>query len=436
MYLLYSLCFTLAFLMALPYFLVRGILHKKYFSSVYQRLGMIPIQSPGVAGGIWIHAVSVGEVLAVIPLAAALKCRWPERPLYVSTTTNTGQALALHRLADRALVFYFPLDWRFAIRQSLDRVRPSLVIIAETEIWPNFLRECSLRRVPVLLVNGRISDRSFRRYSAVRWFIKASLQRFSGLCMQTSVDGERILSLGSAPERTEVCGNLKYDVKPPEGISDKVLYFRRLLGLAEDVFLVAAGSTMKDEELLVFQAFQTLKQVCPSAVLLIAPRHPERFRDVEQLLASLALRYVKRSTLEIDMVRLNPEVILLDSMGELSTLYALADVVFIGGSLVPRGGHNILEPALFAKPILFGPHMTNFKEMAEHFLRSQAAIQVADSWELASRLIELSKDRRLRQETGENGYHILQSNSGATERLLERVERLLSATVPLMPVGG
>jgi 3-deoxy-D-manno-octulosonic-acid transferase len=436
MYLLYSFCFTLAFLVALPYFLVCGILHKKYFSSVRQRLGIVPMQSPGVVGGIWIHAVSVGEVLAVVPLAAALKRRWPDRPLYVSTTTNTGQALALQRLADTALVFYFPLDWRFAIRKSLDRLRPSLVIIAETEIWPNFLRECSLRRIRVLLVNGRISDRSFRRYSAVRWFIQDSLQRFSGLCMQTSLDGERIISLGAAPERTEVCGNLKYDVKPLEGISEKVLYFRRLLGLLEDVFLVAAGSTMKDEEPLVLQAFEALKRVCPSAVLLIAPRHPERFREVEQLLASHALRSVKRSTLEIDMVRLNPEVVLLDSMGELSTLYALADVVFIGGSLVSRGGHNLLEPALFAKPILFGPHMNNFKEMAEHFLRHQAAIQVSDAWELASRLVELSKNKRLRQETGENGYHILQSNSGATERILERVERLLSATVPLTPVGG
>ena len=263
MYLLYSFCFTLAFLLALPYFVVSGILHKKYFSSVCQRLGSVPRHLPSHEGGIWIHAVSVGEVLAVLPLVDALMQRWPERRLYVSTTTNTGQSLAVQRLSDRATVFYFPFDWRLAVRRCLDRIRPEIMIIAETEIWPNFLRECSLRRIPVLLVNGRISDRSFKRYRAFRWFIKESLQRFSSLCMQTSVDGERILSLGSPPDRTEICGNLKYDVKAPGGIAEKAMNYRRLLGLIDSAFLVVAGSTMKGEEPLVLRCLRFSKTALP-----------------------------------------------------------------------------------------------------------------------------------------------------------------------------
>ena len=430
MHLLYSFCFTLGFLVALPYFLLRGLWQKKYLSNFKQRLGLLPaaVDSSG-QGGVWIHAVSVGELLAVLPLAQALRRKWPERPLFVSTITITGQHLANQKLSGIARVFYFPFDWRFSVRRSLSRVRPRIVLIAETEIWPNFLRECQLRRIPVLLINGRISDRSLSWYRRIRWFMKRTLSYVSYCCMQSEIDLERIRSLGVPLEKTEVCGNLKYEMNSPHGIEEKMEDYRRLLGLKDSSFLVVAGSTMKDEESPVLAAFQKLRKHSPQAVLLLAPRHPERFKEVEQLLREYPFYSIRRSTIRAKdqpgSTR-TPDVILLDTVGELATLYALAEVVFIGGSLVPRGGHNLLEPALFRKAVLFGPSMSNFRQVAEHFVRKKAAIQVANEDTLAEKLIELYQDPALRQEIGQNGYQILSANRGATQCILKRMEALLS----------
>jgi len=283
---LYSFCFTLGFLLALPYFLAEALLHRKYLSCFWQRLGYLPSDiHSSLQQGIWIHAVSVGEVLAILPLLQAIEKKWPERPLFVSTTTLTGQTLAKLRLSGKARIFYFPFDWKFSVSKSLDQIRPGLVLIAETEIWPNFLRECHRRGIPVMLVNGRISERSVQWYSWVRWFMKDTLAYFTNLCMQTQVDLERILSLGAPPQRAMVCGNLKYDMGVPEGMEQRVAHYRSLFNVTESSFLVVAGSTMKDEEKPVLSAFRILKSHCPQAVLLLAPRHPERFDEVEQILA-------------------------------------------------------------------------------------------------------------------------------------------------------
>jgi 3-deoxy-D-manno-octulosonic-acid transferase len=430
MYFLYSCCFTLAFLIAFPYFLVRGILQRKYFSNFRQRLGWFSLsghQPPD--GGLWIHAVSVGEVLAVVPLVRELKSRWPERRLYVSTTTHTGQTLASQRLGDIATILYFPFDWRFSVRHALDRVGPAAILITETEIWPNFLRECTLRRIPVVLVNGRISDRSVNRYNWIRPFIRRSLADFSRLLMQTAKDRERIVSLGAAPDRTEVCGNLKFDLKPVVDPGQVVEKYRRMLGLREDSLVVVAGSTMKGEEEQFLVAFGSLRRQYPSTFLVLAPRHPERFNEVEQLLSGQPLSFGRRSSLDERRDRMPVDILLLDTMGELASLYALADIVFIGGSLVARGGHNILEPALFKKPVLFGPHMNNFREVALCFLQQQAAFQVSNSADLAARLVELARDKKLRGKMGENGFQILHANSGATERILRHVEAILKCDI-------
>src|SRR5262245_57202418 len=296
MHFLYSLVFTLGFIAALPYFLFQALLHRKYLSSLRQRFGILPkINSSTADGNIWIHAVSFGEVLAVLPLVRAVQTRWPERRLYVSTATLTGQTLARRKLAGGAEVFYFPLDWRFSVRKSLDTVRPSLVLIAETEIWPNFLRECRRRSIPVLLVNGRISDRSVNRYQSIKRFMHRVLEDISLSCMQTTLDRDRLLSLGADPQRVDVTGNLKYEIEAPEAFETKAESYRQLLGLPPDRFVVVAGSTMKDEEPLVLEAFETLRALCWDAVLVIAPRHPERFREVERLLAERSMKYVKRS---------------------------------------------------------------------------------------------------------------------------------------------
>jgi 3-deoxy-D-manno-octulosonic-acid transferase len=427
MHLLYSLVFTLGFTAALPYFLFQALLHRKYFFSFWQRFGILPAAiSLGQKGGIWIHAVSVGEVMAVLPLIQAVQTRWPERRLVVSTATLTGQTLARKKLPGEIGVFYFPLDWRFTVRKSLNTIQPSLVLIAETEIWPNFLRECGARSIPVLLVNGRISDRSVSRYRKIKPFMRRVLRDISFCCMQTELDRDRLLSLGVDPGKVDVAGNLKYEIAAPSSSEGKAEAYRELLGLSPNRFVVVAGSTMKDEEPLVLAAFETLRVACSEAVLILAPRHPERFREVEKLLSDQSIAYVRRSDLHTAANGAGQErhVVLLDSMGELATLYALASVVFIGGSLVPTGGHNILEPALFRKPILFGPSMSNFREMSEDFLQQQAAVQVKDSAELGSALVRMFRDAEFRQRTGERGYAILMANRGATQRILDRIESI------------
>ena len=427
MHLFYSLVFTLGFITALPYFLLQALLHRKYFSSFWQRFGILPEGiSSNAKGSIWIHAVSVGEVLAVLPLVEAVQARWPGRRLFVSTATLTGQTLARKKLAVEIGVFYFPLDWRFTVRKSLDTIEPSLVLIAETEIWPNFLRECGARSIPVLLVNGRLSDRSVSRYRKIKPFMRRVLEDVSFCCMQTELDRDRLLRLGADPGKVEVVGNLKYEIAAPAAIEAKTEAYRQLLGLLPTRFVVVAGSTMKDEEPLVLAAFQTLWAVCSEAVLVIAPRHPERFREVEKLLSDRSVAYVRRSDLKPGTHGASQErqVVLLDSMGELATLYALASVVFIGGSLVPTGGHNILEPALFRKPILFGPSMSNFREMAEYFLQRQAAVQVGDSAELGNELIRMFRDAEFRQRIGDRGHAILMANRGAAQKIVNRIESI------------
>jgi 3-deoxy-D-manno-octulosonic-acid transferase len=469
MHLFYSFCFTLGFVLALPYFLFQALFHQKYFLSLRQRLGNLPAQFAALPeGGIWIHAVSVGEVLAVLPLVNTLQLKWPNRPLFVSATTLAGQKLAKTRLAEKASIFFFPLDWAFAVRKALDSVRPAIVLVAETEVWPNFLRECRERNVPVMLVNGRLSDQSVRRYRLIRRFMKNVLSTFDFCCMQTQRDCDRLLSLGVSQSKIEVCGNLKYEIATPKGIEGKGKAYRELLGVDDKWFVVVAGSTMKDEEVQVLSAFRVLRDRCPQALLILAPRHPERFKEVEGILAERAFHYRKRSQLahelrsggppevpscsmgnesvrnkeglERGLVReplgeasrsdLDPEteVILLDSMGELATLYALADLVFIGGSLVPTGGHNILEPALYRKPVLFGPHMSNFREISDKFLDNQAAIRVESSSDLGAKFVELSRNAGLRRSLGERGHAVLTANRGAALKILSRVESVLSAS--------
>ena len=427
MHLLYSLVFTLGFIAALPYFLFQALLHRKYFASFWQRFGILPeALSSRPKAGIWIHAVSVGEVMAVLPLIQAVQARWPGRQLFVSTVTLTGQTLARKKLASDIGVFYFPLDWRFAVRKCLATVQPSLVLIAETEVWPNFLQECGQRSIPVMLVNGRISDRSVSRYRTIKPFMRRVLKNISFCCMQTELDRDRLLSLGVEPGRVEVAGNLKYEIGAPGAIEGKIQNYRQLLGLSPNRFVVVAGSTMKDEESLVLNAFETLRGACSEAVLVLAPRHPERFREVEKLLSDRSIAYVKRSDLNMESNGSGEarQVVLLDSMGELATLYALASVVFIGGSLVPTGGHNILEPALFRKPILFGPSMSNFREMTQDFLQQQAAVQVRDSAELGSELVRMFRDAEFRQRVGDRGHGILMANRGAAQRILNRIESI------------
>ncbi len=431
MFLLYSILFTCVILVGLPYFLVQGLLHNKYLVSLPQRLGFLPADIVHLPPRkIWIHAVSVGEVLAVLPLVRRLQVEFPEHSLLFSTTTITGQELARTKLTDSVRCFFFPLDFSWVTRRVLKQIQPELVVIAETEIWPHFLRQCHRQKIPVLLANGRISDKSAKNYEWITWMTRRVLPWFSACLMQTSGDCERIVRIGALPEKVEACGNLKYDLNAPVDLDHKIDFFRMLLGLSGYRFVFIAGSTLKGEEEIVLGAFAEFRKVEPRALLIIAPRHPERFSEVAALLELKGVNFVRRSKLAerepADSIP-KPDVILLDTIGELATLYALADLVLVGGSLAPRGGHNILEPALFHKPVLFGPHMYNFREMARLFLERQAGFVVQNETELKDNLDRLYHDPALRKSTGERGFSIIEANRGATEKIVRQIAQLLRA---------
>jgi len=421
-YWLYSLGLGAFYMAGLPAFATQAVLRGKYRRGLGERLGCVP-RWAGSLPPVWLHAVSVGEVMAATPLARELAARWPELPLLVSTVTDTGRGVAEGRLPARQFVF-FPLDFGWAVRPALDRLRPRAVLLTETEIWPNFLRACSTRGIPVVLVNGRISQRSFPRYRRVRRFFGRVLQGIRLFCMQTPEDARRILDLGAPPERVHVVGNLKFDlagVGPATGGTDGPAV-RQMLGLPPSRPVLVAGSTHRGEEGPVLEAFKAVRRSVPDLTLLLAPRHPERLGEVEALLERERLPWVYRSRLPADVL---PAVILVDTMGELARLYAAGTVVFVGGSLVPIGGHNILEPASHARPVLFGPHMGNFADMARLFLEHQAGVQVREAGMLAEEILRLLREPNVAGRMGESGRAIVGTHRGAGRRTVDLLEALL-----------
>jgi len=372
----------------------------------------------------WIHAVSVGEASAAVPLVEAIGRRWPELSIVMTTVTPTGARIVAERVGRLATHRYFPVDLPGPVRRALDAVRPRFFIGLETELWPNFLRALGSRGIPAMVANGRISDRSFRRYQLVRGLVARMLSRVSVFGMQSDEDARRIIALGAPPERVVVTGNLKADLptRPPEHDA----LWGRLLGGADGRLLLIAGSTHPGEEALVLDAYQSLYARFPNMRLLLAPRHPPRADEVERLVRDRGLSVVRRS-----MVPERPDpqaVIVLDTVGELADLYALADVVFVGGSLVPVGGHNMLEPAQRRKPVLFGPHTSNFKESAELLRSAGAAVIVDNAIDLAREAERLLGDADLRRVMGEAGLAAVAARQGALAGTLQLIERHLIGT--------
>lgn len=419
MYWVYSLGLAAFFIGGLPVFAAQAVLRHKYRRSLPERLGRVATWT-GPVPPIWLHAVSVGEVMAATPLALELASRRPDLPLLVSTVTDTGRAVAEQRLPARQYVF-FPLDFGWAVRPALDRLRPRAVLLTETEIWPNFIRACGMRGIPVVLINGRISPRSFPRYRRVRPLFARVLQGIGLFCMQTSQDAARILELGAPEDRVHVVGNLKFDLAMA-GHTGEGLAVRTMLGLPNARPVLVAGSTHRGEEESVLKAFQAARRAAPNLVLLLAPRHPERLADVEGLLAQAGLQWVRRSRLPVEEL---PPVILLDTMGELARLYAAGTIVYVGGSLVPIGGHNVLEAAAYARPVLFGPHMGNFAEMARIFLEQGAGLQVRDATELGEEIVRLLAEPAAARRMGEVGRGIVDTHRGASRRTVDLLERVL-----------
>ena len=446
MYALYSLLTAAGMFLLSPYFLVRGLMDGKYLGNIRERLGWAFPKELWLGKGqeccegtIWIHAVSVGEVLAAYPLAKQLKQRYRERRLVISTTTATGQKLARDRMQFADAIFYFPLDWRGPVRRALNTVRPAAVIIVETEIWPNFLRECRRMEVPVIFVNGRLSERSFRGFhraitfsgGALRGFLKRILNDATLFLMQGEEDASRLLKLGADAERVMVAGNLKYDLDDPQE-SPLSKWLAEELARNHRQPVVVAGSLVANEEIHILQAFAQVERQFPRALLILAPRKPDRFDEAARIIAESKRELVRRSEITLNgagsaTLSAVGSVLLLDTVGELASIYRLADAVFVGGSLVPSGGHNILEPAAFSKVPIYGPSMNNFREMAAKFLHAGASVQVNTPEELGAAWIGLLKDDMRAMRMGAAARDLVDRNRGATARVLARIEQIVDA---------
>lgn len=417
---LYSALLAVALAGYVPVLLARRLRGRRPGAPLRHRLGRIGEGLPPEPR-CWVHAVSVGESIAAIPLIEEIRRRWPDLSVVVTTVTPTGAHVVKERLAGVAEHRYFPVDLPGPVRRAVDAVRPRFVIGMETELWPNFYRVLAERAIPTMIANGRISDRSFRRYRLVRGLMGAVLRRITVLAMQSEEDARRIMALGAPAERVVVTGSLKAD-QPVEEAGARELW-ERLLGLTSGEPVWIAGSTHRGEDEAVLDAFATLRQRFPGLRLLLAPRHPDRVEDIERLAQERHLSAVRRSALP--RAHAAGAVVILDTVGELANLYRVADVVFVGGSLVPTGGHNMLEPALRAKPVLFGPHTGNFRDSAELLLRADGARLVRDGAELERVVEALLADPSAARAMGERGFRAVVSRQGAVRATIDLIEKYL-----------
>lgn len=429
MYLAYSLLLSLGLLLLSPYFLFQALAHRKYITGLRERLGSLPKldRQPVV----WLHCVSVGETQAARPLVERIRKELPHHALVVSTVTLTGQKLARDLFREQAArVVYFPFDWRWSVRRALNALSPSVVVVMETELWPNFLRECKAREIPVALVNGRISRKSFGRYLKIRFFLRHVLDCLSIAVMQSEQDAERILQLGMTKERVFSAGNLKFEAV---GNTDQKTDFKNRFGLQSDVPLVLAASTHAPEEKIVLESLRKLRESQPGVRLMIAPRHPERFNEVAELIGASGLSWARRTDAPAS-TDTSATVILLDTIGELPSTYSYASVVFVGGSIVDRGGHNVLEPAAHGVAVITGAHTHNFHAIVALLNEAKAILQLGpvEGGEavvaLAEALRRLLVNEEWRRELGERAKQLIAANQGAVEKTMKLIAPLFAQT--------
>jgi 3-deoxy-D-manno-octulosonic-acid transferase len=430
MYFVYSLLLTIGVIALMPRFLIGALRHRKYVTGLIERLGKVPIIEANGRPVVWLHCVSVGETEAARPLVHALRNRFPSHALIVSTTTLTGQAFARKAFAEQvAAIFYFPIDWAWTVRRVLSALNPSAILIMETELWPRLFRECRRRKIPVALVNGRISEKSFRGYRIPGRFIRRVVNDLTMALMQSEPDAERLRRLGFPNERIHVSGNLKFDSAKMSGTEDLTSELRDRFGLDGSARLIVAASTHEPEERVICEALQSLLHDA-RVRLVIAPRHPERFDDVAALLRGSGQTWARRSDRANESDK-DCDVILLDSIGELRAVYPLADIVFVGGSITPHGGHNVLEPAAAGVCVVTGPHTQNFAAIMKALLENHALVQLPElpleetTQHLASVLKELLSDDERRRELADNARAVCEQNRGATERAIEMLASIL-----------
>lgn len=435
MYFLYGLLYTLGFILMLPVFAVSAVLRTKHGAGFFQRLGFLPKFKPDKRFVVWIHCVSVGETNAARPLIDAIRDAYPDHRLIVSTVTRTGQKIAREIFKDKAdCVFYVPFDFRWTVRKALRHFEPNALLLMETELWFNLIRETNKAKVRLAIVNGRLSERSFDRYTKIKRFMKRVLGYLDLALMQENADATRIMGLGLRASKVKVLGNLKYDHDADVKEKGVTAELRDRFGINGDAPLIIAASTHSPEEKWLLDAF---KQVWKSSNenlprLMIVPRHPERFTDVAEQIKGTGFTWVRRSEAESDRDK-TAEVILLDSIGELRAAYPLAEVVFVGGSLIPHGGQSIFEPASAGRAIVTGAHTANFKAAVEEFKTKNALLQLesADeervSTDLADTFTALIANDELRHTLGRNALEVMTQNRGAAVRTLEYLAPLLNS---------
>ena len=431
MFFLYSFLLTIAFVILSPLLLIRS---GKYLAGFTQRLGFLPKFEAEGKTVIWLHCVSVGETQAARPLLSELITSYPNHKFVVSTTTRTGQKLAREVFKDQAaLVFYFPYDWRFSVRRALRRIKPTAVLLMETEIWFNFIREAGKCDVKIAIVNGRLSERSANRYQWIKNTFRRVFHYVNLALMQTPGDAKRLLAFGIRGTKVKVSGNIKFDQKVSNAERKLTDELRERFGFSADVPLIIAASTHSPEEKIILEAFKILWKASPETLprLMIVPRHPERFAEVASLIKTTGYSWVRRSEKPSERDKTS-EIILLDSIGELRSAYPLADIVFVGGSLIPHGGQNILEPAIEEKAIITGFYTMNFAAIMEKFVESEAVVQLPKipesklPQELSSAFSSLLENLPKRNKLAANALQIAQDNTGATAKTISGLAEILS----------
>jgi 3-deoxy-D-manno-octulosonic-acid transferase len=424
-WILYQILLVLFFLLFWPFFI------NKIAKGLRQRLGFLDGSTKRIKDGnlILAHAASVGEVVAVGNLIRAFKKECPDYNFVISTLTSTGQTMARQVITDARAFIYFPLDFSCIAGRVLDTIKPKLFIIAETELWPNFIREAKKRRVPIMVANGRISMDSFGKYKMVNFFMKRVLGNIDLFIMQSQIDAERIISLGADASKVTVTGNLKFDVGTDTLLrpANSNVGTNSICAYLESEVIFVAGSTHRGEEETILDVYREIRKFYPRMVLILAPRHLERVTEVERLLSSRNFKFSRRTELSSPFQGNElSEIILLDTIGELTRFYALARIVFVGGSLVPAGGHNILEPASLGKGVLFGPYMDNFEEIAQSFISSGAGRVVANKEELLKSILELLANPEELERMGKAAFEIVKAHKGASEKSATLAKNLLT----------
>jgi 3-deoxy-D-manno-octulosonic-acid transferase len=427
LYAIYNILLIAGSLVLIPYFGLKMLITGKYRQSFSQKLGRTPATVMSALKGhprIWIHSVSVGEVTAAAPIVAMLREKLPRACIILSTGTETGQAMARKLIPQATAFMYFPLDIPFVVKNVIDRIAPDIVVLTETELWPNFLRHCMKRRIPAIMVNGRISPRSFGRYSRTRFFWADVLSDVLEIGVISEVDAQRIRAIGAAPEKVRVMGNAKYDILASR-VSGEIWSAKAAqMRMTPDIRVFVAGSTHEGEESIVIKVYRGLLGEWPDMRLIIVPRHPERGKDVQALVTGEGLSCILMSEIGAGR-RPGGEVVVVDAIGELFSLYSLASVVYCGGSLVPKGGQNILEPAAWGKVVFYGPSMEDFIDEKTLLEEAGAGIPVRNAEELLEGVKKMLSDPAELRRRGAEGQRRVLSSRGASMRYAEMIIRAL-----------